>query len=313
MTNHHQKKSTGGTVRLADGEILGARSPSQPTTARCLHIHFHGDHFLECPLCTFHFHSPGTAHDRRAQLKMLNCLVDGCTFKRTLGECLKSILNFKMSRTVSNCIQESSRGCTSPDGTFFGTKCVCDLMILMVIPHHPQPFQSHPGRVTSRVLPFDAPVLAAVSAESVVAAFGPCPASSRLAAASGFVHNLWRLAAPQLVAILIGNMIMNVNEQWDLTGAPVTSTLRDSNTYKTVKKTPRRIHIQFHSIPFCWHGHLPKICQAAKLPLYSVPKQLPLRTAALRHYCVRCPPHDAGGWEGSVRKRTWMPKTRGTD
>ena len=68
------------------------------------------------------------------------------------------------------------------------------------------------GRVTSRVLPFDAPVLAAVSAESVVAAFGPCPASLCLAA-SGFVHKMWRLAAAQRVAILIGNMIMNVNEQ----------------------------------------------------------------------------------------------------
>jgi hypothetical protein len=61
-------------------------------------------------------------------LKMLNCLVDGCTFKRTLGECLKllkSILNFKMSRTVSNCIQESSRGCTSPDTWDFFWDQVC--------------------------------------------------------------------------------------------------------------------------------------------------------------------------------------------
>ena len=37
-----------------------------------------------------------------------------------------------------------------------------------------------------------------------------------------------------------------------------------------------------------------QICQAAKLPLYSVPKRLPLRTAELRHYCVRCPPQDGG-------------------
>lgn len=109
MTNHNQKKSTGGTVRLADGEILGARSPSQPTTARCLHIHFHGDHFLECPLCTFHFHSPGTAHDRTAQLKMLNCLCRWVHIQKNSWGVLKTLkINLEL-QNVTDCFKLYSR------------------------------------------------------------------------------------------------------------------------------------------------------------------------------------------------------------
>lgn len=72
--------------------------------------------------------------ERTAVAVMLNCLVDGSTFKRTLGERLKcpKINLVKMSQSFSNIITR---------GLFMlfripGTKCVGDLM---VIPMPPSP------------------------------------------------------------------------------------------------------------------------------------------------------------------------------
>ena len=108
MTEHEKMISTGArTVRLADSEeILGTGSPPRapPLPGVCTSI-------------STEITSWNVAFARSISTLLGHCWrqlpLDGFTFKRTLGECLKSILDFKMSRFFSH--SKSSGGWTPLD------------------------------------------------------------------------------------------------------------------------------------------------------------------------------------------------------